>query len=117
VDTFFDYIQYEKRFSRHTVKAYRTDLSQFFAYAHAQYEIGDPAELSHTHVRSWIVHLIECGLSNTTINRKISCLKAFFSVSAENGRYDDQPYGQGNFATHGQKTSGFCGREKYGSPF
>ncbi len=76
--SFIEYIQYEKRYSVHTVQAYRNDLKQFLNYCSDQYEIVKPDQIGHIHIRSWIVWLIEQGLSNHTVNRKISCLKAYF---------------------------------------
>lgn len=76
--SFIDHLQYEKRYSQHTILAYESDLEQFWKYLSDQYEMEEAADVSHMHVRSWVVSLIEQGLSSTTINRKISCLKAFF---------------------------------------
>jgi len=56
---FIDYIQYEKRYSPHTVSAYRNDLDQFFSYLNLQYNISDIQEVTHPMIRSWLVHLME----------------------------------------------------------
>jgi integrase/recombinase XerC len=78
IASFLKYIQYEKRFSRHTITSYRTDLKQFEAYLRAQYD-GTPAEAAdYGLVRSWIVTLSDDGLDATSINRKIASLRAFY---------------------------------------
>lgn len=84
-NSFLNYLSYEKRYSPHTVKAYRTDLTQFLDYAAEQFEVIQPQDVTHVFVRSWIVHLIEQGLGNTSINRKISCLKAYFRYLKRTG--------------------------------
>lgn len=88
---FIDYLQYEKRYSAHTVTAYRTDLRQFFEFLEEQYDFRDVRDVSHIHIRSWVVLLIEKGLSNHSINRKISCLKAFYKYQKRVGILDVNP--------------------------
>lgn len=89
--SFIDYLQYEKRYSVHTTTAYGTDLRQFFDYLEDQYELRDIQEVSHTHIRSWVVFMIEKGLSNHSINRKISCLKAFYKYLKRVGDIEVNP--------------------------
>ena len=75
--SFFDYLQFEKRFSSHTLKAYQTDLNQFFSYLE-QYTLEHLEDISHLHIRSWIVDLVQSGLSSRSINRKLSTLKTLY---------------------------------------
>lgn len=78
VPTFLQYIKFEKRFSPNTVTAYQNDLEQFFHYTEKQYEITDASEVQHSVVRSWIVQLMEEGISTRSINRKITSLKTYY---------------------------------------
>ncbi len=77
-ETFFHYIELEKRFSPHTVTAYKIDLGQFMAYLEKQYDGIAIEAIEHTHIRSWMAQLMENGISARTINRKLSCLKTYF---------------------------------------
>ncbi|MBN8702294.1 MAG: tyrosine-type recombinase/integrase [Bacteroidetes bacterium] len=74
---FIDYLKYEKRYSAHTITSYKNDLSQFFVYLSKQYENLKFDEVSHLHIRSWMVSLIEAKTSTRTVNRKISTLKSY----------------------------------------
>ena len=78
IQSFLQYIRFEKRFSSHTVKAYQSDLDQFSAYLKSAYEVVESSEVIHPMIRSWIVQLMESGISTRTINRKITTLKTFF---------------------------------------
>src|SRR6056297_3222138 len=89
--SFIDYLQYERRYSRHTVTAYQSDLVQFFEYLEKQYEITEPKSVTHQQIRSWVVSLIEEGLHNNSINRKISCLKAYFKYLKRTGAIGINP--------------------------
>lgn len=78
LDKFFDYLQYEKRYSDHTVRAYRTDLEELRDFLAVQFEIDALQEAGSDHLRTWLVHKMEKGSSPRTIRRKVSSVKAYF---------------------------------------
>jgi len=78
IESFLQFIKFEKRYSRHTVTAYQIDLKQFSNYLEKVYDIEEPNKIEHIHVRSWMVEQIDKGVSPPAINRKISTLKSFF---------------------------------------
>ena len=78
IQSFLQYIRFEKRFSPNTVLAYQNDLEQFFNYASVTYGMTDPAEVQHGVIRSWIVALMEEEISTRSINRKLTSLKTYF---------------------------------------
>lgn len=75
---FISYLQYEKRYSTHTVKAYQNDLYSFQKFLEDNFEVSDLNDVSHEMIRSWIVLMMDQKLSPKSINRKISTLKAFY---------------------------------------
>ncbi|GHA39943.1 integrase [Salinimicrobium marinum] len=75
---FFEYLQLEKKCSAHTVTAYRADLTEFSNFISSEYEQEGIGDVNYPQIRNWIVLLVEKGLSNRTINRKVSSLKAYF---------------------------------------
>ncbi|WMN12321.1 tyrosine-type recombinase/integrase [Marivirga salinae] len=85
LDTFFKYIQFEKRYSSHTLVSYQNDLNQFSKYLLEQYQTTDLLKAEHRHIRSWIVNLMQEGVKPRTINRKIIALRSFykFAISRE----------------------------------
>lgn len=74
---FIQYMQFEKRCSEHTITAYQTDLNQFQSYFEFKL-ISDLRELTSLGIRSWVVHLIDSGLTNRSVNRKIASLRSLF---------------------------------------
>lgn len=76
--SFFNYLEYEKRYSRHTIVSYKTDLTQFLDFIQRTYELANWNEVRHIHIRSWLVELAERGLEAKSINRKISALQSLF---------------------------------------
>lgn len=77
-EKFFQYLQFEKRYSQHTITAYKNDITQFFLFLMNRYETSNEKKIDYLIVRSWIVELMETGLSTRSINRKLSTLKTFF---------------------------------------
>ncbi|MEL6636778.1 MAG: tyrosine-type recombinase/integrase [Bacteroidota bacterium] len=88
---FLEFLEYEKRLSSHTLTAYRSDLNQFFTFLQATYALPSIAEVSHLHVRSWMVHLTQQNIRARSINRKLSCLKSFFRFERQRGSIQHNP--------------------------
>lgn len=76
IEKFIRYLQFEKRFSPHTLIAYRQDLNQFNEFLAAD-EL-DVITISHRDVRSWMLALMEQGSEAKTVNRKLSVLRSFY---------------------------------------
>lgn len=78
INSFIDYLRLEKNYSEHTILAYERDIEEYSAFAKANYEQEDLTSIHYSQIRSWIVELVENGISNRTINRKIASLKAYY---------------------------------------
>lgn len=79
IDRFIRYIQAEKRYSEHTLKAYERDLEQFSSFLAEKYEIEDLLSVNSEMIRSYIIDLKDNNLKNRSINRKISVLRSFYN--------------------------------------
>ena len=91
IDQFIGYIQAEKRFSKLTVEAYQSDMDQFAQYLRDKFEIEDLTQVKTTMVKSFIVHLKEEGLSNRSINRKMSTLRTFYKYCLRENLIEKSP--------------------------
>jgi len=78
VDSFLQYLKFEKRYSAKTILAYQTDLGQFQNFLNHEFDRTPSQETNHSLVRSWIVSLVESGLDAISVNRKIACLRSYF---------------------------------------
>ena len=90
LDKFISYLQFEKRYSEHTVIAYKNDLSQFITFAELL-EISDFSSLRPAFIRSWIVELIENGCANKSVNRKLASLRTFYKWLRKEGLASTNP--------------------------
>lgn len=88
---FIDYLQYEKKYSLHTINAYQKDISDFAVFAEENFEETNLVEISYSIIRSWIVKLVDEEVSNRSINRKISSLKTFYKYLLKTKQIEVSP--------------------------
>jgi integrase/recombinase XerC len=75
--SYLDYLELEKHYSVHTINAYKRDLESFAEFLESGTAI--PLHLaSYQDIRSWIIALVDAGVSNRSINRKVSSLNSFY---------------------------------------
>lgn len=90
-DSFINYLEFEKRASRHTVLAYRKDLDQFSEFYLISFEKEDISTADHPEIRAWIIYLVDQGLSSTSVNRKIATLRSFYKFLMRSGEITKDP--------------------------
>jgi integrase/recombinase XerC len=88
---FKEYLELEKKYSAHTVHAYCNDLVTFKVFVAKEFDVDSLLEVNYPHIRSWIVSLSDQNLSNLSINRKISALKAFFKFLLKSKQLTENP--------------------------
>jgi integrase/recombinase XerC len=91
VQSFLNYIEYERRYSRHTLESYANDLEQFYFYLKSEYQKEEIELASHLEIRSWIVQMMERKITPRSINRKLSTLKSFFKFLMRKGIVKKSP--------------------------
>ncbi|MDX5321341.1 MAG: tyrosine-type recombinase/integrase [Bacteroidota bacterium] len=88
---FLNYLERERKYSLHTLTAYRNDLHQFREFLLRVYEVDQAAAIQSSMVRSFIAEITLTGLSARSTNRKISSLKSFFRYALQNGILSENP--------------------------
>ncbi|HTF02657.1 MAG TPA: tyrosine-type recombinase/integrase [Bacteroidia bacterium] len=91
LDDFLNYLAHEKRYSPHTLTAYRTDLIEFRDYIAVQYQLDSLTDPNFQIIRSWIAALMDGETTPRSINRKISSLRTFFRFHLREGRIKANP--------------------------
>lgn len=84
INGFLTYLQHEKRYSPHTIKSYHTDLLQFQDFLQKDFEIT-AIDAKPTHIRSFMVNLLDHGILENAIGRKISTLRSFYKYLLREG--------------------------------
>ncbi|UYW00546.1 tyrosine-type recombinase/integrase [Flavobacterium agricola] len=78
IQAFVAYLEKEKKYASHTVVAYQNDVLFFERFLNEADASDELVEVTYPIIRTWIVHLVDQGISNLSINRKIASLKAFY---------------------------------------
>jgi integrase/recombinase XerC len=78
IQSFLDYLKFEKRYSLNTIRSYQDDLHFFYEYLSATFGGLQLCEIKPTFIRSWLAKQKEEGISSKTLNRRISSLRSYF---------------------------------------
>lgn len=88
---FSDYLLLEKKYSAHTVIAYLKDLNDFQKFVMEEYQYPELAAVNYSIIRSWIITLVDSGISNRSVNRKISSLKTYYTFLLKTKQIEATP--------------------------
>ncbi|MEN9987425.1 MAG: hypothetical protein RLZZ585_464 [Bacteroidota bacterium] len=90
LEHFIQYLSFEKRYSPHTIGAYEHDIQQFIHFADISSK-KDFQEVNSFLIRGWIVQLIDDGISNRSVNRKLASLRTYFKWLRKEGEITINP--------------------------
>ncbi len=88
IDDFIAYCKTVRNHSEFTRTAYAVDLKQFYDFLQEQEVIGAVTRL---HIRTFLARLSDQNLAPSTLNRKLSSLRAFFKYQHLEGRINSNP--------------------------
>lgn len=91
IHSFLEYLQHEKKYSSHTIKAYEQDLYSFRDFCVVEFKQEEIEEIHYNQIRTWIVALVNQKISNRSINRKVSSLKSFYKFLQKIGEIQVNP--------------------------
>lgn len=78
ISSFQDFIKFEKRYSTHTIRAYKDDLEHFSQFLKSQFEVDRVDQINASMIRTWMAAFATQQVLPRSINRKVSTLKSFF---------------------------------------
>ena len=91
IQSFLDYLKFEKRYSPNTIISYRTDLTNFFDFLSSVFGKVALKKIDHNQIRSWLAEQKEKGATSKSLNRKISTLRSFFKHQIRIGEIENNP--------------------------
>jgi integrase/recombinase XerC len=94
IQKFIEYLKVEKGYSKHTLTAYASDLKSFKDFLIKRDDNSELNEIVYGQIRNWIVALMESGIENRSVNRKISSLKTFYNFLLKTGVIEKSPLDQ-----------------------
>ena len=91
IQSFIDFLKFEKHYSPHTIRSYQDDLVQFLDFLALEFGEKSLEAITPVMVRSWLASLKDAGIGSRSINRKISSLKSFYKYQMRCGKVDQSP--------------------------
>ncbi len=88
---FAEYLSNEKKYSPHTVLAYTNDLAEFTQFIKQDFGEENIDTVNYPMIRNWIVSLVDSKISNTSVNRKMASLKAYYKFLLKIKQIDISP--------------------------
>lgn len=90
-DAFKEYLELEKKYSPHTVNAYLNDIKSFESFNKTHFEQESIDDANYSQIRTWIISLVDDGVSNVSVNRKMQSLKAFYKFLLKTKQIEVSP--------------------------
>lgn len=94
IQSFLEYLEVERRFSQHTVAAYRNDLGQFLSFVESLGAAERPrgwGNVTRDHIIGYILEMREREYATSTIARKVAAVRSFFAFQVEQGHLRKDP--------------------------
>ncbi len=91
INSFINYISLEKKYSEHTVLAYKKDLNDFQEFSAREFNDDNIVNVNYSQIRSWIVSLVSNKISNRSVNRKVSSLNSFYKFLQKTKTISENP--------------------------
>ena len=93
LESFLDQLRLNRNASRHTVAAYRSDLSQFLSFLEdfTSRRRLMPADLDHRGVRAFLGELYRRGTAGASSARKLAAIRSFTRYLRREGQLEHDP--------------------------
>ncbi len=86
LDEYAAHLDADRGLSPHTVRAYRTDLTELAAHADVE-----PGRITLARLRNWLSAMADAGAAPATIQRRVACVRGFFAWASAEGHLPADP--------------------------
>jgi len=87
---FYNYLESERRYSPHTLAAYRRDLKAYITFSQ-QRDIVNWTQMDDLHVRAFVASQHRKGLSGTSLQRQLASIRTLFNYLCRHHRAEKNP--------------------------
>jgi integrase/recombinase XerC len=86
IDQFLHYLEFQRKYSEHTLESYQNDLTQFAEFLENKMKQNHvlPKYVETNHIKDFLGYLLMMGLGKRSIARKLSSIKSFFRYLIKN---------------------------------
>ncbi|CAG9619720.1 tyrosine recombinase XerC [Sutcliffiella rhizosphaerae] len=91
LNSFLEYLQIERNYSKYTIVFYQKDLEEFFDFM-TEEAIASFTDVTHNEARLYLTRLHQKKYARRSIARKTSCLRSFFKFLLREKRIEQHPF-------------------------
>lgn len=91
VDSFASFLEHERNYSAHTLRAYLREVASFIAFCRDDLGLASPEAVTPAAVRAYLAHLHGNGLSRTSLQRALAAVRTYFRFLAREGEVGSNP--------------------------
>ncbi len=91
LNSFLEYLQIEKNYSKYTVDCYEKDIGIFMSFMQEE-QIQNLQSVTYADARLFLTRLYEKQYSKRSMSRKISCLRTFYRYLNREELVEDNPF-------------------------
>ncbi len=91
VESFLDYLRFERARSSHTVFNYGHDLTAFVKFVMRNDDTATWRDVDSDLVRNWLEEMMDQGNTATSVNRRLSSLRSFYKYAMARGALERDP--------------------------
>ena len=91
INQYMNKLKSERRKSKNTLISYKRDLNQYHSYLDSELKIKSIINVTLGHIRSYVRHLNDKGMSANSIKRAISSIRVYHGYLSEKGLMKDNP--------------------------
>ena len=90
IEEFKEYLKYQLNYSDKTATSYEEDISSFYLFIFAEGVDVDDVDLPI--IRNYLSTQLQNGISKRTLQRRLSCLRHYYSFLVDKGYVHDNPF-------------------------
>lgn len=91
INSFLQYLQFEKKYSIRTIEEYENDLRQFESFLKENEAELTLITVESKNIRRWIAFLMERNFAPSSIRRKISAISSFYKYLMKENKLNANP--------------------------
>jgi integrase/recombinase XerC len=91
VETFLNYLNYQKDYSEHTIINYKNDIEEFIVFINKE-NIKDLTKLTYSDIRFYLMDLYNKKFSRNSVSRKLSALRSFYKYLLSENKIKINPF-------------------------
>ena len=90
IESFLEYLEFEKKYSNNTILGYEQDLNDFVSYLESRKL--DFRRLVYKDVTDYLIYLSDLKLNSNSVNRHLSSIRSFYDYLIKNKKTNSSPF-------------------------